>query len=111
MLKRFVSCCTNQGFISIVAHDADLWSYLLFHLSERVEEIRVMGSGSTYPEVSRGKFRELKVLLPRHALISAFCEQATELLKQIRILKQQNNKLHAARDLLLPRLMSGEIAV
>ena len=70
-----------------------------------------MGSGSTYPEVSRGKFRELEVLLPKHTLATAFCEQATDLIKQIRILKQQNQKLRAARDFLLPRLMSGEIAV
>jgi type I restriction enzyme S subunit len=68
-----------------------------------------MGSGSTYPEVSRGKFREFEVLLPRATLASAFDEQATQLLKQIRILKQQGQKLRAARDLLLPRLMSGEI--
>lgn len=103
--------CTNQGFISVVLHDSVLWPYLLFHLSERVEEIRVMGSGSTYPEVSRGKFRELEVLLPKHTLATAFCEQATALLNQIRILKLQNEKLRAARDLLLPRLMSGEITV
>ena len=103
--------CTNQGFISIVANDATLAAYFLFHLSQRVEEIRAMGSGSTYPEVSRGKFRELEVLLPKHSLVTAFCEYVNELLKQIRVLKQQNEKLRAARDLLLPRLMSGEIAV
>ena len=103
--------CTNQGFISIVPQEPTLSTYLLFHLSERVEEIRVMGSGSTYPEVSRGKFREFEVLFPRQSLASAFDEQATQLLKQIRVLKQQNERLRAARDLLLPRLMSGEIAV
>ena len=31
--------------------------------------------------------------------------------KQIGFLKQQNRKLRDGRDLLLPRLMSGEIAV
>ena len=56
-----------------MAHDPTLWPYFLFHLSERVEEIRVMGKGgSTYPEVSRSKFRELEVQLPRHALAQAF---------------------------------------
>ena len=103
--------CTNQGFISVVPHDPSFSTYLLFHLSERVEEIRSMGSGSTYPEVSRGKFREFEVLVPKRRLVSAFDEQASQLLKQIRVLKQQNEKLRAARDLLLPRLMSGEIAV
>ena len=70
-----------------------------------------MGSGSTYPEVSRGKFREFEAVVPPRRLVVDFDEQATLLLKQIRVLKQQNQKLRAARDLLLPRLMSGELAV
>ena len=103
--------CTNQGFISIVPQDIVFSTFLLFQFSERVEEIRAMGSGSTYPEVSRGKFREFQVLIPPKRLVADFDEQATLLFKQIRVLKQQNQKLRAARDLLLPRLMSGEIAV
>jgi type I restriction enzyme, S subunit len=103
--------CTNQGFISIVPQDPAFSSFLLFQLSHRVEEIRGMGSGSTYPEVSRGKFREFPVLIPQRKVVVDFDEQATLFLKQIRVLKQQNQKLRAARDLLLPRLMSGEIAV
>lgn len=103
--------CTNQGFISIVPEDAVFSMFLLFQLSERVQEIRTMGSGSTYPEVSRGKFREFQVVLPPRRLVADFDEQATLLLKEIRTLKQQNHKLKTARDLLLPRLMSGEIPV
>ena len=101
--------CTNQGFISIVPQEVAFSTYLLFHLSDRVDEIRAMGSGSTYPEVSRGKFRELSVVTPPTRLVADFDEQATLLLRQIRVLKQQNGKLRAARDLLLPRLMSGEM--
>jgi type I restriction enzyme S subunit len=103
--------CTNQGFISIVPHDPVFSSFLLFQLSERVEEIRSMGSGSTYPEVSRGKFREFEVLVPPDQLVTLFGEQTEIQLKLIRVLKQQNQKLSSARDLLLPRLMSGELAV
>lgn len=103
--------CTNQGFISIVSRVSSFSSFLLFHLSERVEEIRAIGGGTTYPEVSRGKFREFQILIPPDRLVLHFDEQATLFLKHIRTLKQQNLKLRAARDLLLPRLMNGEIAV
>lgn len=103
--------CTNQGFISIVPHDPVFSCFLLFQLSHRVEEIRGMGSGSTFPEVSRGKFREFQVQVPPRRLVGDFDEQAALFLKQIRVLKLQNQKLRAVRDLLLPRLMSGEIAV
>jgi type I restriction enzyme S subunit len=103
--------CTNQGFISIVPKEPNYSPYLLFHLNERVEEIRAMGSGSTYPEVSRGKFREFEIVLPKHALAVDFSQRASLTFGQIRLLKQENEKLRTARDLLLPRLMSGEISV
>ncbi len=103
--------CTNQGFISVVPHEPVLTPYLVFHLSDRVEEIRSMGSGSTYPEVSRGKFREFEVVIPAHSFTLEFSEQASLHFAQIRVLKQHNERLRAARDLLLPRLMNGEIAV
>lgn len=103
--------CTNQGFISVVPHDAIFSNFILFQLSHRVEEIRGMASGSTFPEVSRGKFREFLIQVPPRRIVADFDEQASMFLKQIRILKLQNQKLRAARDLLLPRLMSGEIEV
>jgi type I restriction enzyme S subunit len=40
-----------------------------------------------------------------------FEEQASELHRQVRTLHTMNQKLTQARDLLLPRLMNGEIAV
>ena len=70
-----------------------------------------MGSGSTYSEVSRGKFRELEAISPKHSLVTAFWEQARDMLKQIGFLKQQNRKLRDGRGLLLSRLTGGEIAV
>ena len=101
--------CTNQGFISVVAQDAVLSAFLLYQLSERVEEIRAMGSGSTYPEVSRGKFREFQIVKPHRRLVADFDEQAKLFLTQIRVLKQQNQKLKAAQNILLPHLMSGDL--
>jgi type I restriction enzyme S subunit len=103
--------CTNQGFISIVPHDAVYSNFMLFQLNHRVEEIRRMGSGSTFLEVSRGKFREFQATIPPRRNVAEFDKQVSLFLGQIRILKIQNQKLRAARDLLLPRLMSGEIEV
>lgn len=70
-----------------------------------------MGSGSTFLEVSRGKFREFQATIPPRRNVAEFDKQVSLFLGQIRILKIQNQKLRAARDLLLPRLMSGEIEV
>ena len=51
------------------------------------------------------------VLLPSRVLLREFCGLQKAIVSQQRVLSMQNHKLRAARDLLLPRLMSGEIAV
>ena len=102
---------TNQGFISIVPHDPHARMYLLHNLIHRVEEIRSHAGGATYKEISKGKFRALPVVMPRVALLREFEKQVSTLHDQVRVLHTQNQKLAQARDLLLPRLMNGEIKV
>jgi len=67
--------------------------------------------GAAYPAVVARDFEQADILVPRFSLVVAFDEQVEPLLAQTSVLRVQNQKLRAARDLLLPRLMSGEIAV
>jgi len=103
--------CTNQGFINIIPHQNELRMYLLFNLMNRVEEIRGNAKGSTYPEISKGRFREMDVLIPPARLVDEFGRVATNIIDQVRSLKRMTLQLSKARDLLLPKLMSGELAV
>jgi type I restriction enzyme S subunit len=102
--------CTNQGFINIIPHSDPLRMYLLHNLMHRVEEIRANAKGSTYPEISKGRFREMPITVPPSALLDSFSGFASDAVEQTRYLKKQMAKAREARDLLLPRLMSGEIA-
>jgi type I restriction enzyme S subunit len=56
-------------------------------------------------------FHRVPVLIPPRKFITLFDELLTPIFAQLRNLRHQNQKLHTARDLLLARLMSGEIAV
>jgi len=103
--------CTNQGFINIISKNNDLRFYLLSNLMSRVDEIRSNAKGTTYPEISKGRFRAMDIVLPETILIKAFGEVVSGLIEQIRCLKKQIAWLAKARDLLLPRLMNGEVAV
>jgi type I restriction enzyme S subunit len=67
--------------------------------------------GAAYPAVVAGDFERAEVLVAPPSLVRTFAEQADYLLSLGRTLGLQNDNLRAARDLLLPRLMSGEIAV
>ena len=52
-----IEVCTNQGFINIIPHNEEMRMYLLFNLMSRVAEIRSNAKGTTYPEISKGRFR------------------------------------------------------
>jgi len=103
--------CTNQGFINIIPHEDELRMYLLFNLMSRVTEIRSNAKGTTYPEISKGRFRGMDVVVPSKPLVSDFMGFASDIIQQVRHLKRSTSQLKAARDILLPRLMNGEVAV
>ena len=67
--------------------------------------------GVAYPAVVAADFERAEILVPRRALVRAFNEIAEPLLSVAHTLRLQNIRLRAARDLLMPRLMSGELAV
>ena len=103
--------CTNQGLINIIPHDEEMRMYLLFNLMSRVAEIRSNAKGTTYPEISRGRFRTMAIVIPEKTLITEFANTTSDIVRQVRYLKHSNLRLATARDLLLPRLMNGEITV
>lgn len=103
--------CTNQGFINIIPNVEVCRYYLLFNLIHRVEEIRSHAGGSTYAEISKGKFRALPVMIPTRDLIDDFYKRIRPVLDQVRVLKKQSSALRQARDLLLPRLMDGRLEI
>jgi type I restriction enzyme S subunit len=55
--------------------------------------------------------KEESVTIPAEVHVREFSKFAASNFEQINNLRTQNQKLRAARDLLLPRLMSGEITV
>ena len=63
------------------------------------------------PNVNKTKFGSIPVLIPSQILLEEFQEFANYNMQQIQLLHQQNVALAKARDLLLPRLMNGEIEV
>ena len=101
--------CTNQGFINIIPHDEEMRMYLLFNLMSRASEIRSNAKGTTYPEISKGRFRQMDVMIPVRTLVVDFAKITSGIIQQVRSLKHSTLKLTQARDLILPKLMNGEI--
>ncbi|MBU0593841.1 MAG: restriction endonuclease subunit S [Gammaproteobacteria bacterium] len=103
--------CTNQGFISIIPRHDNTRMFLLFNLMERVEEMIALATGATFKELSKRTFRALPVLWPTSELLNEFESKVYPLIQQTRLIKKQSEQLKRARDLLLPKLMSGQLDV
>lgn len=85
--------------------------YMLHNLIFRVEEIRSNAGGTTFKEIPKSRFRAMSITIPPKHLLEQFEENVYTILQQTRILKKQIKGLQQARDLLLLRLMNGEISV
>lgn len=103
--------CTNQGFISCIPKRENLQMYLLFNLKSRVEAIRQKAGGSTYLEISKTVFRELKIILPKDEVLAEYQKNVHDIFDEIYCRTEMIKSLVDMRNRLLPKLMSGEVEV
>ena len=89
----------------IDAETSNLWLfYALRHMHFISTDVAV-------PGLNRDFAYSRRLLVPEPRIVRDFLETAVPLHEQIAKLDEMNEKLRAARDLLLPRMMSGDIAV
>lgn len=131
LLARITPCLENgkTGFVNFMAPDGvgrgstefivlrskrvgPEYVYCLARTYQfRENAIKSMVGSSGRQRVQESCFDKLKVFVPPSSLLQLFNEFAEPAFEQIKNLHTQNQKLRTARDLLLPRLMSGEITV
>jgi len=99
--RGLAALCNKSGYQSL------LFQQLRAHFFKA----DLIGVGAIFASVTKKEFEAQEILNPPTRLAKSFEEVSRPIDEQLRTLSQQNQKLRAARDLLLPRLMSGEIAV
>ncbi|MCD4844886.1 MAG: restriction endonuclease subunit S [Methanosarcinales archaeon] len=105
--------CTVDSHVTIARPDKEV-PMLLYgqHIVSMENYLATMGRGATnQTELSKDTVAELPFLYPSHFLAEEFETFAKETAGQVQNLMQQNTMLTQARNLLLPRLMNGEVAV
>ncbi|WP_163649140.1 restriction endonuclease subunit S [Modicisalibacter sp. 'Wilcox'] len=68
-------------------------------------------TGAAYPAVKAADFKEAKIIVPKRDILSDFDKAVAPMRSLIHRLDRKNANLRAQRDLLLPKLVSGEIDV
>jgi len=73
--------------------------------------LNFINSDAAVPGLSRNQAYTLEILVPPAALLEKFCELAGVFEQQADTLQRQTQNLRRTRDLLLPRLLSGQIVL
>lgn len=68
-------------------------------------------NGSAYPAVKPIHFEEAKILIPESNILEEFHMVTDPMFRKIKIIETQISYLQKARDMLLPKLMSGDVEV
>lgn len=102
---------TNQGFKSVIPNKNIGTSYVYFLLKNLLPAIEGMASGSTFKEISGVGMKSVPTVMPDVDTIQLFNNFCEPIFKEQEVLEAENRRLSALRDLLLPKLMSGEIDI
>jgi type I restriction enzyme S subunit len=103
---------TNQQINSIVFNESKNVYFFYAMMSQMKEQLDALGSnGSTFTNVNKNKFENMEVFVPNHKVLEEFAQEFEAPFNLILTLQKQNTKLREARDILLTKLMNGQIEV
>ena len=88
----------------------------LFHLFQSLEfsrefSVQRLGTSRSHQRVSPAGFLGMSILLPNESLLNEFRAKVSPIVDLCNVLRLKNTNLRKTRDLLLPKLISGELDV
>ena len=105
-------CQTNQQINSVILTKKSDLEFFYFSMKDIKSLLDGVGSnGATMTNVNKAKFSSVSILYPSENLVGKFHTFCQPIFNKILTLSRQIEYLVQKRDLLLPKLMSGEIEV
>jgi len=99
----------NQGFIAMTPKAGTSNLFLLLWASAAHEDIVSRANGSTFLEISKTNFRPIPIIAPSANVMRKFDQLVRPVYERIVECARESRQLAATRDVLLPKLISGEL--
>jgi len=101
----------STGFAVLTAKCDVPFTFLYFATTtnEFVGYLTNHATGSAYPAVTSATFENADVLVPSSTLLKEFGEATIPMAEQVHTLQRQIENLRRTRELLLPKLILGEV--
>lgn len=107
----YEDCCIGRGLSAIHSKD-NHQSFVLYTMFILRNQLNVFnGEGTVFGSITRDTLNSMPINIPPHKVMDEFESIVEPMDVTIRNNYEENCRLQAMRDSLLPRLMSGEIDV
>lgn len=107
VIQRFHDACWPSDNTLIIISKYYEYVYQLL----KTINYTAMNRGSTQPLITQTDLKNTEIIVPPEDILTDFEHIAGQLMKLYEYNRQENTRLSALRDTLLPKLMSGEIDV
>jgi type I restriction enzyme S subunit len=97
------SCYALQGKLGISQR------YLFLLTLQQVDYLKTNTGGATFDTIVVDTFRRMQIVIPPRVVIADFAKEVDAMFEEVNTLQRQIQTLRRTRDLLLPRLLSGQI--
>jgi len=105
-------CSSNQAALGIVPDGERMGRWQLFHVLQNLRDWFIsIGQGAAQQNISKEKVTGAPVILPPRKIAENFHRIVSPIWELRAIVEEQILGLSAARDFLLPRLISGQLSV
>jgi type I restriction enzyme S subunit len=112
VLRPIANTVASTGFAVLTATKVPFtFLYFATTTDEFVHFLSNNATGAAYPAVTAKTFENADFILAPDPLLRAFGDATTPMAEEIQVLQQQSHNLRSMRDLLLPRLLSGQITL
>jgi Restriction endonuclease S subunits len=106
-----VPVAVNQGFIAMQCNKDLPPFYVMQWAASSVEVFKQNAGGTTFAEINKRSFRPIPVLVPPKPLLDAYEAASKPLYERITASLRESDTLVRLRDVLLPKLISGEVRI
>ena len=106
-----IDACANQSVVGIIPNDDYPYEYIYPLIKQSINELTSHQTGGAQQHINKQNVESLDILVPTAADLDKYCNTVHNLYEMIANNCFENEYLTSLRDILLSKLMSGELDV
>ena len=104
-----VPMAMNQSCYALRGKPGIPQRFLFLMTLQQVDYLKTNTGGATFDTIVVDTFRRMEVVKPARDVVARFAKKTDGIFEQVNTLQRQIQNLRRTRDLLLPRLLSGQV--